>query len=89
MQCVKQDKLNNFFYCVLKPALEGFFHGCLIQWVNIANNAYTIAKKFDGSDESFFFLVNDKIAASYQTNISPNSLNKAIQRQQQRTLKDC
>ena len=85
----KTRQIKQYFLLCFETCVRGFFHGCLIQWVNIANNAYTIAKKFDVSDESFFFLVNDKIAASYQTNISPNSLNKAIQRQQQRTLKDC
>lgn len=31
--------------------LKGPCHGCLVHWVNIANNAYYFAKELDASEE--------------------------------------
>ena len=54
--CKTRHWIKQLFLLCFETCVRGFFHGCLIQWVNIANNAYIFAKKFDVSDEFFSFL---------------------------------
>ena len=53
--CKTRHWIKQLFLLCFETCVRGFFHGCLIQWVNIANDAYIFAKKFDVSDEFFFF----------------------------------
>lgn len=75
MQCVKTRQIIILFYCFLKPALEGFFIGLIL----LITRIFSLRNLTLTMNRFLIFFANDKIRAPYQTNISPNSLNKVLQ----------